>query len=97
MAAHCRHMVCLYPEQAKFEVSVRHAISLSQAGLCRSQAFRERILECEDDPAQMHHLLSNLPPLGALSGDELARRAAAISQQCPPKQLLRNRHMRPVM
>lgn len=74
-----------------------HATTLSQAGVFHLQAFRERILECEDDPAQMHHLLSNLPPLGALSGDELARHAAAISQQCPPKQLLRNRHMRPVM
>ena len=37
----------------------------------------------------MHHMLTNLPPLGAMSPDELVRRAAAISQQCPPKHLLR--------
>lgn len=45
----------------------------------------------------MHHLLSNLPPLGALSPDELVRRAAAIYQQCPPAALLRKLPTRPVM
>ena len=58
------------------------------------QASRDRILECEADYAEMHHLLTNLPPLGALSPDELARRAAAISQQCPPKHLLRKHRSR---
>ena len=53
------------------------------------QASREEILQCEADFPELHHLLTNLPPLGALSPDELVRRAAAISQQCPPKQLLR--------
>ena len=58
------------------------------------QASRERILECEADYAEMHHLLTNLPPLGAMSPDELVRRAAAISQQCPPKHLLRKNRSR---
>ena len=60
------------------------------------QASRERILECEVDYGEMHHLLTNLPPLGALSPEELVSRAAAIYQQCQPKRLLRMRHVRPL-
>ena len=60
------------------------------------QASRERILECELDYGEMHHLLTNLPPLGALSPEKLVSRAAAIYQQCQPKRLLRMRHVRPL-
>ena len=57
--------------------------------LSAAQASRERILAAEPDPAEMHSLLSNLPPLGAISADELAQSAVAIYRRCPPKQLLR--------
>ncbi len=52
------------------------------------------MLACEADPAEMHSMLSNLPPLGALGADELAQSAVAIYRQLPPKQLLRRHHLR---
>jgi hypothetical protein len=58
------------------------------------QASRQRILAAEADPSEMHSLLTNLPPLGALSADELAQAAVAIYRRCPPKQLLRAHRMR---
>ncbi|CAL5227359.1 g10307 [Coccomyxa viridis] len=71
-----------------------HPIMPIYAAAAILTASRERILECEADYAEMHHLLTNLPPLGAMSPDELVRRAAAISQQCPPKHLLRKHRSR---
>ena len=66
----------------------RHCIQ-NLACLPAAQASRERILAAEPDPSEMHSLLNNLPPLGALSADELAQSAVAIYRRCPPKQLLR--------
>lgn len=59
-----------------------------------TQASRQRILAAEADPSEMHSLLTNLPPLGALSADELSQAAVAIYRRCPPKQLLRKHQMR---
>ena len=58
------------------------------------QASRRRILKCEEDPAEMHRLLTNLPPLERLNADELAQQAVSIYRRCPPKQLLKRTHMR---
>lgn len=57
-------------------------------------ASRRRILKCEDDPAEMHRLLTNLPPLESLTADELAQQAVSIYRRCPPKLLLQRTHLR---
>ena len=57
------------------------------------QASRRKILKCEDDPAEMHRLLTNLPPLGSLTADELAQQAVSIYRRCPPKSLLQRTHL----
>lgn len=58
------------------------------------QASRDRIFNCEDDPSEMHRLLTNLPPLEGLSADELAQQAVALYRRSPPKLLLKRYHMR---
>ena len=60
---------------------------------CGMQASRRKILKCEDDPAEMHRLLTNLPPLGSLTADELAQQAVSIYRRCPPKSLLQRTHL----
>ena len=51
-------------------------------------------MKCEEDPAEMHRLLTNLPPLESLTADELAQQAVSIYRRCPPKQLLKRSRMR---
>jgi hypothetical protein len=58
------------------------------------QAARDRILICEEDPAEMHRLLANLPPLDVLSADELAQQAVSLYRKAPPKLLLKRHRIR---
>lgn len=54
--------------------------------LCMQGAKKE-VLACEADPAELHRLLTNLPVLGHLSGDELCQQAASLYNHHRPSRL----------
>lgn len=55
---------------------------------CVAQAQREAVLACEQDYAELHSLLTNLPVLEHHSADELAKRAVDVLRNHPPNKLL---------
>ena len=63
----------------------------SQAGM---QDHREAVLACEEDPAELHRLLTNLRILEHSSADDLAKLAVEALKKAPPEELLRRHRLR---
>ena len=58
------------------------------------QGAKKQVLACEQDPADLHRLLTNLPVLGQLSPDELCQQAASLLKQNPPDKLAADAHLK---